>query len=51
VITRSPFRRVLELTGADQLLLVYSSLADAQANGSYQSAPPSAASPDDREIA
>src|SRR5215471_16467225 len=31
IAATSPVRRVLELTGADQLLLVYPSLADAQA--------------------
>jgi anti-anti-sigma factor len=51
VITGSPVRRILELIGADQLLLVYPSLSDAQADGSYQPAPPSAAGPDHQEIA
>jgi anti-sigma B factor antagonist len=51
VITGSPVRRILELIGADQLLLVYPSLADAQANGSYQPAPPSVAGREDEEIA
>ena len=51
VITGSAVRRVLELIGADQLLLVYPSLGDAQANGSYQPAPSSAARPDRTESA
>jgi anti-anti-sigma factor len=51
VITRPSVRRVLELIGADQLLLVYPSLTDAQANGSYQPASLSAAGPQSQEIA
>ena len=51
VITTSPVRRILELIGADQLLLIYPSLPDAQANGSYQPAPPSATGAEDQEIA
>ena len=51
VITGSQVRRVLELIGADQLLGVYPSLACAQADGSSQPAPPSAARPDDEESA
>jgi anti-sigma B factor antagonist len=43
VITTSQVRRILELIGADQLLQIYPSLPAAQANGSYQPAPPSAA--------
>jgi anti-anti-sigma factor len=51
VITGSPVRRVLEVIGADQVLLVYPSLADAQADCSHQRAPPSAAGPEHQEIA
>jgi anti-sigma B factor antagonist len=51
VVTGSPVRRILELIGADQLLLVYPSLSDAQADGSHQPAPPSAAGREDEEIA
>jgi len=51
VITTSQVRRVLELIGADQLLRVYPSLACAQADGSYQPAPPSAERPEDEESA
>jgi anti-anti-sigma factor len=51
VMTGSPVRRVLELTGADQLLLVYPSLAAAQADGSHPPASPSAAGPEHQEIA
>jgi anti-anti-sigma factor len=51
VITGSSVRRILELIGAEQLLLVYPSLTEAQANGSYHPAPPSAAGPDDQESA
>jgi len=51
VITGSSVRRILELIGAEQLLLVYPSLAEAQANGSYHPGPPSAAGPDDQESA
>ena len=43
VITGSPVRRILELIGADQLLLVYPSLADAQADRSQPA--PSAGDP------
>ena len=51
VITTSQVRRVLELIGADQLLRVYPSLPCAQADGSHQPAPPSAARPEDEESA
>jgi anti-sigma B factor antagonist len=51
VITGSSVRRILELIGADQLLLVYPSLTDAQANRSPEPAPPTAADPESREIA
>ena len=51
VITGSPVRRILKLIGADQLLLVYPSLSDAQADRSYEPASPSAADPESREIA
>jgi len=51
VVTGSPVRRVLELTGADQLLLVYPDLAAAQADGSHPPASPSAAGPEHQEIA
>ena len=51
VMTGSQVRRVLELTGADQLLPVYPSLAAAQADGSHPSASPSAAGPERQEIA
>jgi len=51
VITGSSVRRILELIGADQLLLVYPSLSDAQADRSYEPASPSAADPESREIA
>ena len=51
VMTGASVRRILELTGADQLLLVYPSLSGAQANGPDQPAPPSAAGPEDRESA
>lgn len=51
VITTSPVRRILELIGADQLLQIYPSLPAAQANGSYQPAPPSAAGREDKESA
>ena len=51
VMTGSQVRRVLELTGADQLLPVYPSLAAAQADGSHPSASPSAAGPEHQEIA
>jgi anti-sigma B factor antagonist len=43
VITSTPVRRILEITGADQLLLVYSSMPGAQADRSQP--PPSAADP------
>lgn len=51
VITGAPVRRILKLIGADQLLQVYPSLAGAQANGSHQPAPHSAAGPDNQESA
>jgi anti-sigma B factor antagonist len=51
VITGMPVRRVLELLGADQLLLVYPSLSGAQANGSHQPPAPSAADPEPGESA
>ena len=51
VITGSSVRRILELIGADQLLLVYPSVTDAQADGSPKPAPPTAADPGSREIA
>jgi anti-sigma B factor antagonist len=43
VITSTPVRRILEITGADQLLLVYPSLPGAQADRSQPA--PSAADP------
>jgi anti-sigma B factor antagonist len=43
VITSTPVRRILEIIGADQLLLVYSSLPGAQADRSQPA--PSAADP------
>jgi anti-sigma B factor antagonist len=43
VVPSSQVRRVLQLIGADQLLLVYPGLADAQADGSPRPAPPPAA--------
>jgi anti-sigma B factor antagonist len=45
VVVGSPVRRILELIGADQLLLVYPSLAAARADGSDPPASPSAAGP------
>jgi anti-sigma B factor antagonist len=51
VVTSSPVRRVLEISGADQLLDVYPSLAAAQADRSHPPAPPSAAGPEHLEIA
>jgi len=51
VVTSASVRRVMELTGADQLLLLYPSLSGAQANGSHQPARPSAAGAEDQEIA
>jgi anti-anti-sigma factor len=51
VMTGASVRRVLELTGADQLLLVYPSLPGAQANGSRQPPAPSAAGPERGESA
>src|SRR5262249_12460539 len=51
VISGASVRRVLELTGADQLLRVYPSLTAAQADGSYQPAPPSATGPENEENA
>ena len=51
VITGSSVRRILALIGADQLLLVYPSLTDAQAHRSDEPAPPTAADPESREIA
>jgi anti-sigma B factor antagonist len=51
VIATSPVRRILELTGADQVLLVYPSLPDAQADRPHPPAPPSAAGLEHQEIA
>jgi anti-anti-sigma factor len=51
VTSCSSVRRLLDLTGAGQLLLVYPSLAAAQADGSHPRASRSAAGPDHREIA
>jgi len=51
VITGSMVRRILKVIGADQLLLVYPSLPDAQADRSAEPEPPSAADPERREIA
>jgi len=50
VVVGSQVRRVLELIGAHQLLLVYPSLAAAQADGSHPPAS-SAADPERQEIA
>ena len=46
VMTGSSVRRLLRLTGADQVLPVYPSLADARADGSHQTPLPSAAAPE-----
>ena len=51
VVVGSPVRRILELIGADQLLLVYPSLAAAQTDGSHPPASPAAAGPEHQEIA
>jgi anti-sigma B factor antagonist len=46
VITGASVRRVLELTGADQILLMYRSLVDAHADHPTSSLPPPAAGSD-----
>ncbi len=51
VITSAPVRRILQLTGADQILLIYPSLPTAQADSSPQPAPPAAAGPIHEETA
>ena len=51
VITNPSVRQILEIIGADQLLLVYPSLAAAQADGSDPPASSSATGPDHQEIA
>jgi anti-anti-sigma factor len=51
VITSAPVRRILQLTGTDQLLLVYPSLAAAQEGSSPQPPPPAAAGPNRGETA
>jgi anti-anti-sigma factor len=51
VITGASVRRVLELTGVGQLLLVYPSLSSARAGGPYQPASPSAVGPEEGKSA
>jgi anti-sigma B factor antagonist len=43
VVSSAAVRRVLELTGADHVLLVYRSLDDSQGDGSHPPVPPLAA--------
>jgi anti-anti-sigma factor len=51
VVTSCAMRRVLEISGADQLLLIYPSVAAARADGSHPPASPSAAGPGHLESA